>query len=77
MEEELKYSGRGQHHGSWMGLGSAWSQDDSQADLNEEQSTVATSIMQLADAQVLYKVYHICMYIHACIYVHAYSCALM
>ena len=52
MEEELKYSGRGQHHDSLMGLGSAWSQDDSHMDLNEEQSLVATSIMQLADAQV-------------------------
>ena len=52
MEEELKYSGRGQHHDSLMGLGSAWSQDDSHIDLNEEQSLIATSIMQLADAQV-------------------------
>ncbi|XP_076446239.1 bridge-like lipid transfer protein family member 1 isoform X6 [Babylonia areolata] len=55
VEEELKYSGRAQHHDSWMGLGSAWSQDDSRTDLTEEQATVATSIMQLADAQILFK----------------------
>ncbi|GFS00731.1 hypothetical protein ElyMa_001078900 [Elysia marginata] len=37
-------------------LGSAWSQDDSKLDLNDGGDyTMATSIMQLADAQILFK----------------------
>ncbi|XP_021348394.1 uncharacterized protein KIAA1109-like [Mizuhopecten yessoensis] len=36
-------------------FGSGWSQDDSRMDLNDEQLTMATSIMQLADAQSLFK----------------------
>ncbi|XP_041357043.1 transmembrane protein KIAA1109-like isoform X2 [Gigantopelta aegis] len=43
-------------HDSMMGgLGSAWSQDDSKTDVNDGFLTMATSIMQLADAQVLFK----------------------
>lgn len=34
------------------GLASSWTQDDSKLDVNEEDCTMATSIMQLADAQV-------------------------
>ncbi|XP_059164299.1 bridge-like lipid transfer protein family member 1 [Physella acuta] len=37
------------------GLASSWTQDDSKLDVNEEDCTMATSIMQLADAQVLFK----------------------
>ena len=37
------------------GLGSTWSQDDSKTDVNDGFLTMATSIMQLADAQVLFK----------------------
>ncbi|KAH9519850.1 hypothetical protein Btru_071066, partial [Bulinus truncatus] len=37
------------------GLASSWNQDDSRLDVNEENCTMATSIMQLADAQVLFK----------------------
>lgn len=36
-------------------FGSAWSQDDSRLDLNDELFSKATSIMQLADARILFK----------------------
>ena len=37
------------------GFGANWGQDDSRIDLNDEQLTMATTIMQLADAQSLFK----------------------
>ncbi|XP_055893241.1 bridge-like lipid transfer protein family member 1 isoform X2 [Biomphalaria glabrata] len=37
------------------GLASSWNQDDSKLDVNEDNCTMATSIMQLADAQILFK----------------------
>lgn len=38
------------------GVGSTWSQEDSRIDLAENDFTMATSIMQLADAQVKFSV---------------------
>lgn len=43
------------HENMSTGFGSAWSQDDSRTDVNEEYLTMATSIMQLADAQLLFR----------------------
>ncbi|ESO89448.1 hypothetical protein LOTGIDRAFT_234295 [Lottia gigantea] len=51
MDEDVSY---GKAHESWL-LGSSWSQDESRTDINEDNVTMATSIMQLADAQMLFK----------------------
>ncbi|XP_050415172.1 bridge-like lipid transfer protein family member 1 [Patella vulgata] len=51
LDEDSNY---GKAHEGWL-LGSSWSQDESRTDINEDNVTMATSIMQLADAQMLFK----------------------
>ncbi|BFZ14882.1 hypothetical protein BsWGS_17921 [Bradybaena similaris] len=54
-DESTRYIHQNTAESCTAGLGSSWSQDDSRLDVSEEDYTMATSIMQLADAQVLFK----------------------
>lgn len=58
-DESTRYIHQNTAESCTAGLGSSWSQDDSRLDVSEEDYTMATSIMQLADAQVTYLL-HIC-----------------
>ncbi|CAL1545950.1 unnamed protein product, partial [Lymnaea stagnalis] len=54
-DEAAQYLRQNTSESCAAGLASSWTQDDSKLDVNEENCTMATSIMQLADAQVLFK----------------------